>query len=92
MISKIKNCRQFLRKHRHKIIGLMIDADRLAQIRETRRPGSRYASMKQCHWEVDASESMLRAEGIPVFHTTHSSVEEIASRVLLQLGIQREMF
>ena len=72
--------------------GLTIDADRLAQIRETRRPDSRYASLKQCHWEVEAAESLLRASGVPVFNTTHSSIEEIASRVLLQLGLQREMF
>jgi regulator of PEP synthase PpsR (kinase-PPPase family) len=82
----------FLRRHKKKIIGLMIDADRLAQIRETRRPSSRYASLKNCHWEVDAADSMLRAAGIPIFHTTQSSIEEIASRVLLQLGLQREMF
>jgi regulator of PEP synthase PpsR (kinase-PPPase family) len=82
----------FLRRQKAKIIGLMIDADRLAKIRETRRPDSRYASLKNCHWEVDAAESLLRAEGIPIFHTTHSSIEEIASRVLAQLGLQREMF
>jgi len=81
-----------LRRHKKKIIGLMIDADRLANIRETRRPSSRYASLKNCHWEVDAAESLLRAGGIPIFHSTHSSIEEIASRVLLQLGLQREMF
>jgi regulator of PEP synthase PpsR (kinase-PPPase family) len=82
----------FLRGHKHKIVGLMIDGDRLAQIRETRRPGSKYSSLKQCHWEVQSAESLLRAEGVPVFNTTHSSIEEIASRVLLQLGLQREMF
>ena len=82
----------FLRAHKSKIVGLMIDGDRLAQIRETRRPASRYASLKQCHWEVDSAESLLRAEGVPALHTTHSSVEEIASRVLMQLGLQREMF
>jgi len=81
-----------LRPHRSRIVGLLIDADRLAQIRETRRPGSRYASLKQCHWEVDAAESLLRAEGIDVFPTTHSSIEEIASRILQHLGMQREMF
>jgi regulator of PEP synthase PpsR (kinase-PPPase family) len=81
-----------LRPHRKKIVGLMIDADRLAQIRETRRPESRYASLRQCHWEVDAAESLLRSEGIEVIHTTHSSIEEIASRILALLGLQREMF
>ena len=82
----------FMRTHKAKTVGLTIDADRLAQIRETRRPDSRYASLKQCHWEVDAAESLLRLSGVPVFNTTHSSIEEIASRVLLQLGLQREMF
>ena len=81
-----------LRHHRDKIVGLMIDPDRLAQIRDTRRPGSRYASLKQCHWEVDAAESLLRREGITAFATTHSSIEEIASRVLAHLGMQREMY
>ena len=81
-----------LRPFKAKIVGLTIDADRLAQIRETRRPTSHYASLKQCHWEVDAAESLMRAAGVPVFHTTHSSIEEIASRVLQQLGLQREMF
>lgn len=81
-----------LRRHRSRIVGLLIDPDRLAQIRETRRPGSQYASLKQCHWEVDAAESLLRGEGIDVFTTTHSSIEEIASRILQHLGMQREMY
>ncbi len=82
----------FLRRHRQKIVGLMIEPDRLAQIRENRKPGSRYASLRQCHREVSAAEALLRGEGIPMFHTTDSSIEEISSRVLLQLGLQREMF
>lgn len=81
-----------LRRHRNRVVGLLIDADRLAQIRETRRPGTRYASLRQCHWEVDAAESLLRGEGIDIFPTTHSSIEEIASRILLHLGMQREMY
>lgn len=81
-----------LKPAKSKIVGLMIDADRLAQIRETRRPGSRYASLRQCHWEVDAAESLLRAEGIEIIHSTHSSIEEIASRILMKLGLQREKF
>lgn len=82
----------FLRRYKRKVIGLMIEPERLAQIRETRKPGSRYASMKQCRKEVELAEALLRMEGIPVFQTTHSSIEEISSRVLAQLGLQREMF
>lgn len=82
----------FLRHHKHKIVGLMIDPDRLAQIRETRKPGSRYASLRQCHREIDQAEALLRTEGIPVLQTTHSSIEEISSRALMELGLQIEMF
>jgi regulator of PEP synthase PpsR (kinase-PPPase family) len=81
-----------LKIHKAKTVGLTIDGDRLSQIRQTRRPDSKYASLKQCHWEVDAAESLMRMSGLPKFHTTHSSIEEIASRVLQRLGLQREMF
>lgn len=82
----------FLRDHRQKLFGLTINPDRLAQIRENRRPGSRYASLKQCRYEVDAADAMLRAEKVPSLSTTDSSVEELASRILLELGLQREVF
>ena len=82
----------FLRRHKRKIAGLVIEPDRLAQIRESRKPGSRYASLRQCRQEVEAADSLYRMEGIPTVQTTHASIEEISSRVLLQLGLQREMF
>jgi len=82
----------FLRRYKYKLVGLDIDPERLAQIRETRRPDSRYASLRQCRQEVQAAQSLLRLEGVPMFETTHASIEEISSRVLLQLGLQREMF
>jgi regulator of PEP synthase PpsR (kinase-PPPase family) len=82
----------FLRRYRHKLVGLTIDPVRLAAIRETRKPGSSYASPRQCQRESAAAEALLRMEGVPMFETTHASIEEISSRVLLQLGLQREMF
>lgn len=81
----------FLREHKQKLFGLSIDPERLSQIRETRRPGSRYASIRQCRYEVEAAEAMLRAEGVPMLSSTDSSIEELASRILLELGLQREM-
>ncbi|MEE4296666.1 MAG: pyruvate, water dikinase regulatory protein [Wenzhouxiangella sp.] len=80
----------FLREHKDKLFGLTIDPDRLCKIRETRRPGSRYASAKQCRYEVDAAEGMLRAEGVPMLSSTGSSVEELASRIILQKGLQKD--
>ncbi len=81
----------FLRDHQAKLFGLTIDPERLAQIREVRRPGSRYASLKQCRYEVEAAEAMFRSEKLPVLSTTDSSVEELASRILLEQGLQREL-
>lgn len=82
----------FLRKHKRKLYGLTIDAERLAEIRQTRRPDSRYASLKQCRYEVDAAESLLRSEGVSMLSSTRASVEELASRILLELGLDRDHF
>ena len=42
--------------------------------------------------EVAAAETMFRMERIPTLSTTHTSIEEISSKVLGTLGLQREMF
>lgn len=81
-----------LRPYRSKLFGLTIDPVRLQQIRQERRPNSRYAQLDTCRREVAAAEAMFRAERIPVLSTTHTSIEEIASKVMSTLGIQREMF
>jgi regulator of PEP synthase PpsR (kinase-PPPase family) len=81
-----------LRAYRNKLFGLTIDPTRLQQIRQERRPNSRYAQLETCRREVAAAEAMFRAERIPTLSTTHTSIEEIASKVLTTLGLQREMF
>ena len=81
-----------LRPYRARMFGLTIDPLRLQQIRQERRPNSRYAQLDTCKREVAAAESMLRTEGIQMLSTTHASIEEIASRVMEELGISREMF
>jgi len=81
-----------LRAHRSKLFGLTIDPARLRQIRQERRPNSHYAQLETCQREVTAAEALFRAERIPVLSTTHTSIEEIASKVLTTLGIHRGMF
>lgn len=81
-----------LRAHRRKLFGLTIDPVRLASIREERKPGSRYAKLETCRAEVAAAETMFRQEGIPALSTTHTSIEEIAGKVLAHKGIHRHMF
>lgn len=81
-----------LRGHRHKLFGLTIDPVRLHQIRQERRPNSKYSQMDTCRREVSQAEHIFQNERLTVLSTTHTSIEEIASKVLTTLGIHREMF
>ncbi|MGH8280464.1 MAG: posphoenolpyruvate synthetase regulatory kinase/phosphorylase PpsR [Gammaproteobacteria bacterium] len=72
-----------------KLYGLTINAGRLQQIRNRRRPDSRYASAPQVHYEVQRAEEMFRAARVQYMDTTHPSIEEIASTILHQTGIER---
>ena len=81
-----------VKKHKKKVFGLTIDPVRLQQIRTERKPGSRYATIEQCKKEVALAEMLFREERLPSLSTTHTSIEEIASKVLAQFGIQRHMF
>jgi len=81
-----------LQAHKRKLFGLTIDPIRLQQIRTERKPGSRYATLEQCRKEVALAEEMFRIERLPALSTTHTSIEEIASKVLAQFGIQKHMF
>ena len=77
-----------LLEHRNRLFGLTIDAGRLAAIRSERRPNSRYASLRQCEDELRQAEAMFIRFGIPYLDITHASVEEIATRVLLDTGLR----
>lgn len=81
-----------LKQWRRKLFGLTIDPERLQQIRQERRPDSRYAKLETCRREVQAAEAMFSLERIPTLSTTHTSIEEISSKVLSTLGLQREMY
>ena len=68
--------------YRQKIFGLMIDAERLSEIRNERRPGSNYAKLENCRYEINEATAMLKRESIPWVSTTSKSIEEIATTVL----------
>jgi [pyruvate, water dikinase]-phosphate phosphotransferase / [pyruvate, water dikinase] kinase len=78
-------------QHRSKLYGLTISPDRLQQIRQERRPDSRYSSAQQCAFEVRSAERMFDRFGIPYMDTTDTSIEEIASRVLERMNIARRV-
>src|SRR3954453_23794923 len=67
---------------RDRLFGLTINADRLHQIREERRPGSKYAALDTCRYEVREAENLMQSESIPSLDTTAKSIEEIATTIL----------
>ncbi|OZG71317.1 phosphoenolpyruvate synthase regulatory protein [Hahella sp. CCB-MM4] len=82
---------EVLRKHRGKLFGLTIDPVRLSLIRNERKPNSKYASIKQCNYEVEEVELIYRRERIPYLNSTDYSVEEISTRLLMMTGIERRI-
>jgi hypothetical protein len=80
-----------LRAHQAKLYGLTIAPHRLQHIRNERRPGSRYASLAQCEYEVRCAESLFQRFGVPQINATECSIEEIASRVIDRMGIERRL-
>lgn len=80
-----------LEHHAPKLFGLTIRPDRLQQIRNERRPDSRYSSSRQVAFEVRAAESLFERVGIPVIDATECSIEEISSRILDRTGIERRL-
>ena len=81
-----------LAPHKAKCFGLTIDPARLNQIRNERRPNSRYASLENCRHEVREAEAMMGREGIAWLSSTHKSIEEIATTILRDLRPDRLMY
>jgi len=77
---------------RKKLFGLSILPERLAEVRHERRPDSTYASLKQCINEVADAERLMRMEGIPWLSTTTRSIEEISSKILEEVGLNRRIY
>jgi regulator of PEP synthase PpsR (kinase-PPPase family) len=80
-----------LEKYRHKLYGLTIKPERLQQIRNERRPDSRYSSAQQVQYEIRTAAAMFERYGISYLDTTECSIEEIASRILAKTGIERRL-
>ena len=75
--------------HRSKLFGLTINPERLSEIRNERRPNSRYASLVNCRHEVSEAEAMMRRAGIRWLSTTTKSIEEIATTILQEIQPDR---
>ncbi len=81
-----------LPRYRHKLFGLSITPDRLSEVRNERRPGSKYAAVENCRYEVSEAEKMMRREGIRWMSSTTKSIEEIAAMILQEIKSSRRAY
>jgi regulator of PEP synthase PpsR (kinase-PPPase family) len=79
-------------QHKAKIFGLTIQPERLAEIRNERRPNSKYASLENCRMEINEAEAMMRRAGIRWLSTTTKSIEEIATTILQEIHPERLVY
>ncbi len=77
---------------RQKVWGLSILPERLQTIRQERKPDSKYASIGNCKWEVQAAESLMKSAGISFLNSTTKSIEELAATILHEARLVRRVY
>jgi regulator of PEP synthase PpsR (kinase-PPPase family) len=75
-----------VRELRDRCFGMTTTPARLSQIRNARRPNSRYASLEQCSYELRQAEAMYRNHQLPVINSSAKSVEEMSTVILQTLS------
>ena len=79
-------------QHKRKCFGLTINPERLSHIRNERRPGSKYAAIENCRYEVSEAEAMMKRAGVSWLSSTHKSIEEIATTILRDIRPDRLIY
>jgi len=78
--------------YRSKLYGLSIAPERLREIRNERRPNSKYADLENCRYEVQQAEKLMQREGIQWANSTLKSIEEIATTILQEFKLVRRVY
>jgi regulator of PEP synthase PpsR (kinase-PPPase family) len=81
-----------IRNIRSKLFGFTIEPLRLHQMRSERKPDTEYASLRNCEYEVRTAEKLMRREGIPYLDATSKSIEELATAVLHEAKLERQIY
>jgi regulator of PEP synthase PpsR (kinase-PPPase family) len=81
-----------LYEYKSKIFGLTITPERLSEIRNERRAGSKYAALENCRYEVNEAEAMMKREGIRWLSSTTKSIEEISTTILQEIKPDRREY
>ena len=77
---------------KHKVWGLTIIPERLQQIRQERKPDSKYAALENCKWEVNTAEILMKNAGISFLNSTTKSIEELATTLLHEAQLARRVY
>ena len=75
-----------IRALQQRCFGMVSTPARLSQVRQERRPNSRYASLEQCTYELRRAEAMFAAHRIPVINSSAKSVEEMSTVILQKIA------
>jgi len=81
-----------LRGLESRCFGLTSDPERLSQVRTERRPGSRYASLAQCAYELRQAEQLYRRFQVPYVNSANMSIEEIATVAMQEKNLRKPTF
>lgn len=81
-----------VREHENKLFGLTITPERLHNIREERRSGSKYSAIGTCRKELQAAEALFKTHNIPYLDSTSISIEEMASAIMHRARIPHRIF
>lgn len=68
--------------------GLTTTPQRLSEVRSQRRPGSPYASLRQCAAEIRRAEELYRRYGIPYLNSATRSVEEMSAVIIQAMNLR----
>lgn len=69
--------------------GLLTSPQRLSEVREERRPESRYASLDQTRWELSRAKRLYDTCSIPYVDSSTKSVEEMSTLILQSVPAAR---
>jgi [pyruvate, water dikinase]-phosphate phosphotransferase / [pyruvate, water dikinase] kinase len=78
--------------YREKLFGLSIAPERLCEIRNERRPNSRYSNLDNCRFEVKQAEQLMQREGVRWADSTTKSIEEIATTIMQDFKLERRVY
>jgi len=68
-----------------KLFATTIEAKRLREIREKRRPASEYAALATCKSEIKKAQQLYDKYGLYPMDVTHQSIEELSTQIIRKL-------